>query len=376
MHDHRWFTRKSLFRQLVLSSWVLCFVITLSVLPGQAWAKEKTTTASAKKKTSAAGKKSTVKKTATTRATGARRVVRQVVYKNGKRQQVLRRVAYRPAEPPRLSLGQQMGLHHVDDPLELRSSVAYVLDQNSGEVLYEKNAHAILPIASITKLMTALVVMEAAQPLDEVLEISEADLDTEKGTGSRLKFGTQLTRSEALHLALMSSENRAASALGRHYPGGLSAFVQAMNAKAQLLGMTDTQYADPTGLSSRNRSSARDLARLMHATYQYPLIREYSTSAGYTVSVNGRYQDFVNTNRLLGHQEWVIGLQKTGFISEAGQCLVMQAVINGRSTLMVFLDAQGKLSRFGDANRVRDWLLTHEPGRLKSVTISSAAGAS
>jgi D-alanyl-D-alanine endopeptidase (penicillin-binding protein 7) len=224
--------------------------------------------------------------------------------------------------------------------------------------------------------MTAMVVIEAGQNLDEILEISEADLDTEKGTSSRLRFGTRLSRAEALHLALMSSENRAASALGRYYPGGSSAFVHAMNAKAQLLGMSETHYADPTGLSSRNKSSAHDLARLMQVAYQYTLIREFSTSAGYTVLVNGRYQDFANTNRLIQHSDWLIGLQKTGFISEAGQCLVMQAVINGRSTIMVFLDAQGRLSRFGDANRIKDWLMTQQPGRLRSVTVSAKAEVS
>jgi D-alanyl-D-alanine endopeptidase (penicillin-binding protein 7) len=280
-----------------------------------------------------------------------------------------RRAAYRVSQSS-MSYGQQMGLHKIDDPLELKSSVALVLDQDTGQVLYEKNAHAVLPIASITKLMTALVVVEAGLSLDEILEITQADQDTEKGTGSRLKFGTRLSRAEALHLALMSSENRAASALGRHYPGGLNAFVQAMNAKAQLLGMTETFYADPTGLSSRNKSSAHDLARLMRFAYQYPLIREYSTSSGYSLLVDGRYYDFANTNRLIQHSDWSIGLQKTGFITEAGQCLVMQATINGRSTIMVFLDAQGKFSRFGDANRIKQWLVTQQPGRHKNITVS------
>lgn len=287
----------------------------------------------------------------------------------------VRRTAYRSSDS-RMSYGQQMGLHKVDDPLELKSSVALVLDQDTGQVLYEKNAHAVLPIASITKLMTALIVVEAGLSLDEALEITQADQDTEKGTGSRLKFGTKLSRAEALHLALMSSENRAASALGRHYPGGLSSFVHAMNAKAQLLGMTETFYADPTGLSSRNKSSAHDLARLMRFAYQYPLVREFSTSTGYTLLVDGRYQDFVNTNRLIQHSDWLIGLQKTGFISEAGQCLVMQAVINGRPTIMVFLDAQGRFSRFGDANRIKHWLVTQQPSRLKSVTASARADLS
>jgi D-alanyl-D-alanine endopeptidase (penicillin-binding protein 7) len=281
----------------------------------------------------------------------------------------MKRTAYRSSHSS-MSYGQQLGLHKIDDPLELKSSVALVLDQDTGQVLYEKNAHAVLPIASITKLMTALIVVEAGLNLEETLEITQADQDIEKGTGSRLKFGTKLSRAEALHLALMSSENRAASALGRNYPGGLNAFIQAMNAKAQLLGMNESFYADPTGLSSRNKSSAHDLARLMRHAYQYRLIREYSTSAGYTFLLDGRYQDFMNTNRLIQHADWSIGLQKTGFISEAGQCLVMQAIINERPTIMVFLDAQGRYSRFGDANRIKHWLMTQRPVRLKSVSLS------
>ncbi|MCA3174176.1 MAG: D-alanyl-D-alanine endopeptidase [Burkholderiales bacterium] len=364
--------------------WIGLLVLALSLL-SSSWAIAREASAPAKVKGStaaqknspqkASSKKTAAKKTASSsRNKNATRVSAKASGQGGRRSEV-RRVAYRPADT-RLSVGQQMGLHRVDDPLELRSSVALVVDQDTGQVLYEKNAHAVLPIASITKLMTALVVIEAGQNLDEILEISEADLDTEKGTSSRLRFGTRLSRAEALHLALMSSENRAASALGRYYPGGSSAFVHAMNAKAQLLGMSETHYADPTGLSSRNKSSAHDLARLMQVAYQYTLIREFSTSAGYTVLVNGRYQDFANTNRLIQHSDWLIGLQKTGFISEAGQCLVMQAVINGRSTIMVFLDAQGRLSRFGDANRIKDWLMTQQPGRLRSVTVSAKAEVS
>ncbi|MFN5803253.1 MAG: D-alanyl-D-alanine endopeptidase [Burkholderiales bacterium] len=364
--------------------WIGLLVLALSLL-SSSWASAREASAPAKVKGStaaqknspqkASSKKTAAKKTASSsRNKNAARVSAKASGQGGRRSEV-RRVAYRPADT-RLSVGQQMGLHRVDDPLELRSSVALVVDQDTGQVLYEKNAHAVLPIASITKLMTALVVIEAGQNLDEILEISEADLDTEKGTSSRLRFGTRLSRAEALHLALMSSENRAASALGRYYPGGSSAFVHAMNAKAQLLGMSETHYADPTGLSSRNKSSAHDLARLMQVAYQYTLIREFSTSAGYTVLVNGRYQDFANTNRLIQHSDWLIGLQKTGFISEAGQCLVMQAVINGRSTIMVFLDAQGRLSRFGDANRIKDWLMTQQPGRLRSVTVSAKAEVS
>ena len=258
--------------------------------------------------------------------------------------------------PQRLSYGQVYGLHETSDPLDLKSSVALVLDQETNEVLLSKNSQAVLPIASLTKLMTALVVIEAQQPLDEVLTITAEDVDTEKGSSSRLALGTQLTRGEMLHLALMSSENRAANALGRHFPGGLPAFVAAMNRKAIELGMQDTHYAEPTGLSSRNQSSARDLALLVKTAHQYPLIRELSTSPEYDVAVGKRHVHYRNTNGLVYNSEWEIGLQKTGYISEAGRCLVMQAQLAGRKLIMVFLDSAGRYSRIGDAERVRKWL--------------------
>lgn len=253
-------------------------------------------------------------------------------------------------------MGQLAGLHATDDPLDLKSSVALVIDQQTGDVLLSKNPDAVLPIASLTKLMTALVVAETGQPLDEMLTITEADVDTEKGSRSRLPVGTRLTRGEMLHLSLMSSENRAANALGRHYPGGLRAFVSAMNAKAQLLGMSDTEYAEPTGLSSRNRSSARDLALLVEAAYRHDVIRDLSTSTGMRVEAGARPIAFHNTNRLVHSPAWEIGLQKTGFISEAGRCLVMQAEVAGRALIMVFLDSVGRHARLGDAERVRQWV--------------------
>lgn len=259
-------------------------------------------------------------------------------------------------EPARPSFGQLSGLHATSDELALKSSVALVLDQETNEVLFSKNSQAVLPIASLTKLMTALVVVEANQPLDEVLSVTDADIDTEKGSRSRLAIGTQLTREEMLHLALMSSENRAANALGRHYPGGLSAFVLAMNRKALELGMADTRYVEPTGLSSRNQSSARDLATLVNAAYQHPLLRELSTSQQYQVAVGHRQLQYRNTNGLVRNPTWEIGLQKTGYISEAGRCLVMQAKLAGRKLIMVFLDSAGKYSRLGDAERVRKWI--------------------
>jgi D-alanyl-D-alanine endopeptidase (penicillin-binding protein 7) len=263
--------------------------------------------------------------------------------------------------PARPSFGKLAGLHATDDELDLKSSVALVIDQDTQQVLLSKNDSAVLPIASITKLMTGLVVSEAKLPMDETITITQDDVDTEKGSSSRLRVGTTLTRGELMHLALMSSENRAAHALGRSYPGGMSAFVEAMNQRAQLLGMNDTRYVEPTGLSSRNQSSAQDLARLVATASQDTLISELSTSPGHQVEIGRRTLQFNNTNRLVKNPAWDIGLQKTGYISEAGQCLVMQAKIAGRKLIMVFLDSAGKLSRIGDAERVRKWVETNSP---------------
>lgn len=256
----------------------------------------------------------------------------------------------------RPSFGELAGLHALDDPLDLKSSVALVIDQDTNEVLFSKNDHAVLPIASLTKLMTGLIISQARLPMDEPITITEEDVDTEKNSRSRLAVGTTLSRREMLHLALMSSENRAAHALGRTYPGGLSAFVTQMNVKARLLGMSDTRYVEPTGLSSQNQSSARDLAALVNVSHSDPLLREFTTSPGYEVAVGHRMLQYNNTNRLVKNPQWDIGLQKTGYISEAGRCLVMQAQIAGRKLIMVFLDSAGKLSRIGDAERVRSWV--------------------
>jgi len=267
---------------------------------------------------------------------------------------VVRKVAPVIAAVP--TFGQVAGLHDVEDPLSLKSSVAYVLDQDTNEVLFSKNPQAVLPIASITKLMTALVVVEAGLSLDEKISVTTDDIDTEKNTRSRLAVGTTLTRGDMLHLALMASENRAAHALGRNYPGGLDAFVAAMNAKAQSLGMADTHYVEPTGLSSRNQSSAADLAKLVNTTSQVPLLRDLSTSREARVALGKRLVQFRSTNGLLSNPLWDIGLQKTGFINEAGKCLVMQASMAGRKLIMVFLDSSGKASRIADAERMRKWL--------------------
>ena len=258
-----------------------------------------------------------------------------------------------PASP---SFGQLHGLRTTDDPLDLKSSVALVIDQDTQQVLFSKNPQAVLPIASITKLMTAVIVTEAGLPLDEMLTIAQDDVDTEKGSRSRLTVSTQLSRGEMLLLALMSSENRAAHALGRNYPGGLSAFVAAMNAKAKLLGMDGTRYVEPTGLSSDNQSTATDLARLVDAAYRHPIIRELSVSPQAQVEVGRRQLQFRSTNGLVRNPEWDIGLQKTGYIAAAGRCLVMQAQLAGRKLIMVLLDSTGKYSRIGDAERIRKWL--------------------
>jgi serine-type D-Ala-D-Ala endopeptidase (penicillin-binding protein 7) len=278
-----------------------------------------------------------------------KRVVRSF---SGKRASVVR-LANVPSRP---SFGQLAGLHGVQDQLDLKSSAALVIDQDTREVLFSKNQSAVLPIASLTKLMTGLLVSESKLPMDEIITITQDDVDTEKHTSSRLKVGAMLTRGELLHLALMSSENRAAHALGRTYPGGLETFVTLMNAKAKMLGMKETRYVEPTGLSSNNQSSAHDLATLVSTAYADPVLRELSTSPGHQVSVGNRTLQFNNTNRLVKNPDWDIGLQKTGYISEAGQCLVMQAKVAGRKLIMVFLDSAGKLSRIGDAERVRRWV--------------------
>lgn len=267
-----------------------------------------------------------------------------------------------------MTVGDRFGLGRIRDELDLASNVALVIDQQSSTVLFAKNSTAVLPIASLTKLMTALVVIEAGLDMDELLTVTTDDIDRIKGTGSRLHIGARLTRADMLHIALMSSENRAASALGRHYPGGLSAFVEAMNHKAADLGMLDSHFVEPTGLSSENVSSARDLAKLVMTAYDYPLLREYSTGNEAAVLPGRRVLQYRNSNVLVGNPDWDIGLQKTGYISEAGRCLVMQAVIEGRPVVMVFLDSKGKLSRIGDAGRIRKWLES-----TKFSVMSSAA---
>ena len=248
------------------------------------------------------------------------------------------------------------GVRVRSDEPALRSASALVLDATHASVLYSRKADVAAPIASITKLMTALVVADAGLPLDEPITLSSEDKVTGKGAFSRLTVGTTLTRGDLIHLALMSSENRAAHTLGRHYPGGLPAFVQAMNAKARSLGMTHAHFVDPAGLSSENVASAEDLSRLVEAASQNPIIREYSTSPDYEVEVGRRMLEFRNTNALVSNPSWNIIVQKTGYISEAGRCLVMQAVIDGRTVVIVLLNSVGKYTRVADAVRIRRWM--------------------
>ena len=271
------------------------------------------------------------------------------------------------AEPGYNSMGTRLGLRSELADLSLNSSAVMVMDQASGEVLLEKNADAALPIASITKVMTAMVVLDAGQPLDESIVIAREDTQLEKYSASRLKVGASFTRGELLHLALMSSENRAANALGRSYPGGLPAFVVAMNDKARALGMTSSTFVEPTGLSSGNVASPRDLAVLVNAAHHVPLIRDYSTDRDAVVRVGGRQQQFRNTNALTRDENWDIGLSKTGFIRDAGKCLVMQARLDQRDVIIVMLDAEGSAKRLADAERIRRWLSIERDRQASAV---------
>ena len=253
----------------------------------------------------------------------------------------VRKVAFQDFEPGKLAL---------------YSASALVIDQSTGQAIVDKHADVVTPIASISKLMTAMVVLDAKLDLQEVIAITDEDVDALKGTRSRLPVGTTMTRETAMLLALMSSENRAANALGRHYPGGLSAFVTAMNQKAQALGMHSTRFEEPTGLSSNNVSTAHDLAKMVTAAARYPEIRTYSTTPEARLEVNGRIRDFGTTNPLVRSDNWEIGLSKTGYISEAGRCLVMQARVADKPVVIVLLDSNGKMTRVGDANRIKRWM--------------------
>jgi serine-type D-Ala-D-Ala endopeptidase (penicillin-binding protein 7) len=258
----------------------------------------------------------------------------------------------------------QAGANPVRDP-KLKSTSVLVIDQSDSSVLYSRHSDVPMPIASITKLMTALVVLDAKQPLDEPILITDADRDLSKGAVSRLTVGTTLTRGDLMHLALMSSENRAAHALGNNYPGGMTAMVAAMNAKAASLGMTSASFVDPTGLSSQNVASPEDLSKLVIAASQNPTIREYSTDKRYTVKVHRHMVEFHNTDNLVANPTWNIIVQKTGYIAEAGKCLVMEAVIQGRQVVIVLLDSLGKYTRVADAKRIKTWMEASAHERLR-----------
>ncbi len=370
-------------RKLVLAAAVAAWV-TVGVLPSAAHAAtssakvakaQKSASAKAPTKRAAASAKTATRKVTTAKATSKKAVLanksasrvkvqiasgkkptaRQLAAQNEARKNAKVAVV-RVVAPARLSMGEQLGLRGSDDRLDLNSSVALVIDQETNEVLFSKNDAAVLPIASLTKLMTGLVIADANLDMNELITITQDDVDTYKGSSSRLAVGSTLSRGEMMHLALMSSENRAANALGRTYPGGLSEFVRLMNSKARQLGMTDTRYVEPTGLSSLNQSSARDLATLVSVAHDRPILRSLSTSPGHEVELGRRTLHYNNSNRLIKNPEWEIGLQKTGYISEAGRCLVMQAKVAGRQLIMVFLDSTGKLSRIQDAERVRRWV--------------------
>ena len=248
---------------------------------------------------------------------------------------------------------------------KLKSSSVLIVDQSDSSVLYSRRSDVAAPIASITKLMTALVVLDAKQPLDEPLAITQDEAVLPKCRGSRLSVGTVLTRGDFMHLALMSSENRAAHALGANYPGGVPAIVKAMNSKAAALGMTTAHFVDPTGLSSDNVASPEDLSKLVLAAAQNPHIREYSTDPSYAVRVRKHLVEFHNTDNLVKNPTWNIIVQKTGYISEAGKCLVMEAVIEGRNVIIVLLDSAGRLTRVADAKRVKTWMESTATERVR-----------
>ncbi|NUU02544.1 D-alanyl-D-alanine endopeptidase [Herbaspirillum robiniae] len=367
----------------MIKSALAIFTTLLFIHAGLAPANAQTTTTAKKtivKKPVA--KKVVAKRTVTTTKTVARgslnnreKLVRKVSVVKGKRHVSYQRVSAAPSVspvPPVMTAGDIAGLNMTPDPLALRSNVALVVDPANSQVLFEKNSAVALPIASVTKLMTALVVVEARMNMEETLTVTDDDVDREKHSSSRLRVGATLSRDDMLHIALMSSENRAASALGRNYPGGLPAFVAAMNAKARSLGMMETHYVDSTGLSSQNVASARDLAKLVVAAYNYPIIRQYSTDPKYMVEPSGHALQYNSSNRLTSNKEWDIGLQKTGFINEAGHCLVMYTRIEGRPVVMVFLDSKGRLSHVGDATRMRKWLVEDQPKNLTRVKMVRA----
>ena len=311
--------------------------------------------ASAKKVAAPAKSVAKVEKSAKGRKMAAAAPVRTSAKSVARRDHAHARVAAAPVVQRANFAPAAAEIDQEGNPL-LHSAAFMIADQATGNVLLEKNSDAVLSITSITKLMTAMVVLDARLNLGEILTIGQEDVDTLRGSSSHVPVGTELAREDMLRLALMSSENRAASSLARHYPGGLPAFVAAMNRKAASLGLRETRFSDSTGLNSANVSSARDLVKMVSAASRYPLIREFSTTANYVVSLNGRQRQFNNTNALVSSPDWQIGVSKTGFINESGKCLVMQAWLLNKPMIIVLLDSFGRFTRVADAQRVKRWL--------------------
>ena len=338
---------------LLSSSWVHAASTSQSTTSSNSkqTSKSKSTTSAKTKKTTAPVKSQAMKSTPQTVA--AQNAARDKVVSATPKKPSRLIASKKPRDNPPSHWGEWNG--PVGSNPGLHSHAALLLDMQNGEAVYQKNATQIVPIASITKLMTAMVMLDANLPMQEELVITDDDVDTLKGSRSRLSVGARLTRQETLLLALMSSENRAAHALGRNYPGGIPAFVAAMNRKAQELGMTNSRFLDPTGLNSGNVSTARDLAKMVAASYKYAAIREASTTSDARMDVRGRMLEYRNTNPLVRTDGWEIGVSKTGYIREAGKCLVMQAKVNNRPMLFVLLDSEGSMTRVGDANRLKKW---------------------
>ncbi|AMC33306.1 D-alanyl-D-alanine endopeptidase [Janthinobacterium sp. B9-8] len=323
------------------------------------------TKSSAKKSTAAVSKAKTSKAAKTSKTAKKSKVVSKAVAKSSNKQITSRAIANARKD---VSVSRALAMSSTLDNPGVQSVGVLVLNEQNGEIMYEKNADSLTPIASITKLMTAMVTLDAQLPLNELLTISQADVDTLKNTSSRLTIGTTLTRGELLLLALMASENRAAAALARTFPAGQAAFIRKMNEKAQSLGMRNSRFYDSTGLTPNNISTPRELALMVKAAHRYPEIHDFTTSSEYSFISNqsGRSMAFHNTNPLVKEVDWNIGVSKTGFINEAGRCLVMQATINGTPVVIVLLDSSGKYTRIGDAQRVRKWIETTSTSRLRA----------
>lgn len=340
-----------------------------------------TTTIAAERKPPASTQKSKVKQPpAKNKSTAAKKDKKEsATQKSGKtlaKSSIDKQPAATKKVIARRSAKKTPNIHQPEDQhLAVQSGFALVVDQNGGEALFQKNASTVVPIASITKLMTAMVVLDGSPSMQTPITITDDDVDYLRSSRSRLHVGSVLTRETALLLALMSSENRAAHALARHYPGGKSAFIAAMNIKAQALGMRDSHFEDPTGLTINNVSTARDLAKMVAAAHRYPLIREFSTTPEATIEIAGHEMAYHNTNPLVKSAAWDVGLSKTGYINEAGKCLVMLARVAQKPVVIVLLDSAGKQTRVGDANRIKRWMENTLAARKEPTRASYTAEA-